>query len=690
MSNSAFLPQNDDVLGRDKDRFDVAMQRSESSDDDFSYFRPLGLESRLSVSFAPDGTSIFSHESNLNETFGHMLSADQLESRILDAFREWTRHGNVDVGVVHDNGDAFGVPGRSIGDDRFGDVRIGAFPMSSDVYAIALSQGEFVSERGRATFSSTVTRNLKMQITFFSVALHEVGHSLGLDHSDNPASVMHRDSRLGQLSRFDVAEFQNIYGVRSLDPNEFEERNDSFAEATEIKFDDDFANRGFLPSVIFGDVINQQDFDFFEFEIPSDYTGDISFRIVSEGISVLAPNFSVFDEFGNALTSRSSSSNSGDTLVITLDASQLTEKGFVSVSGNGAEQFGSYALVSTLDQRLGIDEDLINDVVHGSEFVFLDQEDVAGYLFDPDGYLFSEDNHTDDDHESAGTLFTEEGYSPFSRFHHNASLLDQTDIDVYNISVPDFEPNETNVILNVSLRSVNVGGMIPRVSLFDDTGTEVSSNLLVNGLGEYIIQTDQITSETSYFVHVAADDFLPFNTGNYELTVSYTDELVVFEELVAGRLGVGFVANGSQKDYHTLHIAESQMFQFAFEADELARNQDALLWVSIYDELGGLVYQAATRDGERRTANATYFSPGSYTIEVESAAQRLSQYRSVLNYRLFGINVGGPQGPTFNDPTDSPFDKNDDGEYVYPDDVITEASFVFVVWLGIKSVRSTR
>ena len=122
------------------------------------------------------------------------------------------------------------------------------------------------------------------------------------------------------------------------------------------------------------------------------------------------------------------------------------------------------------------------------------------------------------------------------------------------------------------------------------------------------------------------------------------------------------------------------MFQFAFEADPLRFGMQALIWISIYDQDDNLVYQAATRSGERRTAYTTYLRPGSYKIEVEQAATTGSRPRPTpqISYRLLGIDVGGSQGPAFHDPTASPFDKNENGDYVYPDDVISSETFVLV------------
>lgn len=51
--------------------------------------------------------------------------------------------------------------------------------------------------------------------SFFAVVLHELGHSLGLDHSDRPDSVMYfsYSKSTGVLSSDDIQGIQHIYGV---------------------------------------------------------------------------------------------------------------------------------------------------------------------------------------------------------------------------------------------------------------------------------------------------------------------------------------------------------------------------------------------------------------------------------------------------------------------------------------------
>ncbi len=651
---------------------DDAERDSEDDEDAHNspFARPAGLSNRLTVSFAADGTSIFDQSSEMFSAFATMLNSDQIIDTILTGFNTWAQHGNLDIGLVADSGDPFGTPGRSFGDPRFGDVRIGAIPMPSDVYAVALGQGDFVS----GTFAGDILFNSNAKFRdaehFFSVALHEVGHALGLKHTRDVNSTMHRFSTRTELSGADILTFQDLYGLRNLDSHDEDDsnNNDSMDQATQIEFSDENQEEGGTPSIIFGDISQANDVDYFKVDVPDDYSGTVTFRVVSEGISQLAPSVSLYSKDGDLVEQVDSGKKHGDLITISAPAADSLGRFFLKVTGLTAAARGSFSVATTLDDRNTIDSEMIMQVAKGQEFLQLDQEDIAEYFVAPDDYLLNEDGHGDDDPGSAMTLDTEDGYEMSSRYVHKASLLDDQDIDTYEIKSLKFDSSE-NYAMNVAVRAVDVGGMIPKARLLDQDGNEVPSQITVNGHGEFIIQADAIESDQEYFISITSDRLLPFKSGNYELTISYSPEPVVFDAWASGSLDSGV------KKYHSLHVAESQVIQFAFEADPLPGQPNVMAWATIYDENGVIVYQNATRGGERRTANTVFFKPGSYTVEIENG---VGSSFAGLDYRLVGIDVGESQGPKFSDPSDSPFDQNPAGDYIYPDGVVTDANFVLV------------
>ena len=211
--------------------------------------------------------------------------------------------------------------------------------------------------------------------------------------------------------------------------------------------------------------------------------------------------------------------------------------------------------------------------------------------------------------------------------------------------------------------------MTPSLKLMDRSGNVVATEVAINGNGEFAIQLANFQQSTEYLIAVESDSLLAFRDGNYELVISHSSEPLAFRELAVGQF------DSTQKKYHSLHVARAQMFQFGLEASASTGSGNAGVWASIYDQNGNVVYQVTARSGERRTSNTVMLLPGSYTIEIEKAAGSVF---SNLGYRLIGIDVGDPQGPEFTDPSDSPFDQDDDGDFVFPDDVVVKENFVVV------------
>jgi hypothetical protein len=194
-------------------------------------------DGNLSLSFAPDGTSIGGLHSTLLESFNAIAPEAQWKEAILRAFQTWAVETNATVGVVPDNGADFGVAGLSRSDPRFGDIRIGAAPLDSGVFAIAVSASDVLS----GTWVGDVIFNSNAQFAnldeVFAVALHEAGHVFGIGHSENPLSPMHVHgiTPVTALTPADIGAIRSLYGVPQSDANERANSNDTMAGATQLK-----------------------------------------------------------------------------------------------------------------------------------------------------------------------------------------------------------------------------------------------------------------------------------------------------------------------------------------------------------------------------------------------------------------------------------------------------------------------
>ncbi len=648
----------DELLNDDED---------DPGENDEAYLKSSFLPNRITVSFVPDGTPVLGQTSNLFTAFAGLLSPAAIESAFLTSLQTWALHGNLDVGLVPDSGDPLGISGQVVGDPRFGDIRITAAPLAGDVYAVAMGQAEAVS----GTWAGDILFNSNAQFDspehFFAVALHEVGHALGLKHTRALDSVMHRFSRLTALSAGDIAAFQELYGLRQLDGNDLDsnQNNDTRERATVIELDSHGVEPGTWPSVMSGDLHAASDLDFFRFDTPSGYLGPLRFEVDTRRISFAAPTLTLLNEAGEVLQAVTADDVWGDVIALEFTPTEERQRFFIRVESSTGSGLGRYALITRLLDRDAVSEDLLRRVVREPAFADLDEDDLAEFFADPENYQFGFEDGADDTFAGAIALESEDGYGAFARMTYRGSLSSASDVDLYQLQAAEFEGAGTPV-LNLSVRSLQTQGMVPMIRVFDAAQQAVPAEVVVNGQGEIALQIRNYVAGAAYYLEVSADDLLPFLAGSYELTVSYSAEPVQFTSRAQGTL------NGQATQYHTLHVAESQLMQFALELAPGAGLSD-LVWATVYDASGAVVYQGAARSGERRTRVATYLAPGSYRVEIAASSAALAG----LDYNLLGVTIGDRQGPTFSDPSSSPFERRPDGQYVYPGDVVTDATFVF-------------
>src|SRR5690606_11816346 len=91
----------------------------------------------LTLSFATDGASVGGVASNLQQSLGARSSADAWRTTLARAFQSWAVLGEINVGLVADDGQPVGLPGPLQGRAGAGDLRVSARPLSSNVLAIA-------------------------------------------------------------------------------------------------------------------------------------------------------------------------------------------------------------------------------------------------------------------------------------------------------------------------------------------------------------------------------------------------------------------------------------------------------------------------------------------------------------------------------------------------------------------------
>lgn len=632
--------------------------------------------SRLTLSFAPDGAKIAGHSSDLFAAMDAQATRAVWQGAILKAFETWGREANLNFGLHADSGAAFGILGPSQGDDRFGDIRVGAQSMSSDVLSISVPHDPFLA----GTWAGDMLLNSDkifsdVPTELLAIALHEAGHVLGLRHSDRTDSVMFSHANgLTALSAGDIADIRALYGRRGPDANEGSNGNDSFARATQIKFSQvSDGYDGSTPLIMFGDIGSTTDADYFSLRPLLGYSGPVSLRVRTSGLSLLAPRVTLYDSAGQVLRQAEVTGAEGGDLTLKLDV--MDPHGiFLRVEGRNQEGFGigRYGVVATFDGRLTVPKAKI-DALLVSNVDTLQKQDFDEILADPNTATFNDDLHTDDTFLLAASPKSTPGYLKNSHYEWIANLSDAADLDFSSIKSPTTAPGSATV-MTVSLRAMKFNGVLPRISVFDRNMQPLAAKVLVHDAGRLTVELAGLEQNKGYFVKLGPGEGA-HALGNYAVAIDYGTTTAPLTPMADGALDSAVRNHGD-----TLYIARAQLFQFTLGVDAVTATPGTTVKMTLVDELGKVVLALTTAIGETFSSPAVLLTPGKYTVKFVVKTADGSAPGSV-NYHLAGAALSEPIGPALEDPTLTPryVSPSNPALYLYPNGVLSLIPFLFVL-----------
>jgi hypothetical protein len=628
---------------------------------------PWPDSTHLTLSFAPDGTAIAGHQSDLFSAMNANLPRATWQREILRAAQTWAAAANVSVGVVSDGGQPFGTPGLNQGDSRFGDIRVGGQPMAAGALAVSVPHDPFLS----GTWSGDVLFNTAIQFKgnsglLYSVALHEFGHVFGLEDNTDPASAMYNNA--GQihtgLSAGDVAAVQSLYGARAPDANEGSGGNDTPAKATHLS-----AGDGTIPAVAFSDVTTVGDVDYFAVQPPSGYQGGMTVRVQSTGVGLLAPKVTVTDSAGNVFESEAPANPVGATLTVVVKQADPTRTYFVRVEGATADVFGvgRYGLAVTFPARSTVPAATLDLVLRGP-YDGLSPSDLAQLLRNPGQAVVNDDGGADDTEVNATRLAPTRGGNTLAHYGIVASLATAADVDFYRFSA-DVRAGAANV-LTASVAAVDANGTVPRLQLFDRDLQPVPSQVLTNGNGTFTVQATGLTPQGNYYLRVAADPAAAHPAGNYTLSLDLGGRVAVLNGFTRGEVPV----RKGPADVRTLYVARPQLFQFLLAAEWVGPASAAAVQMTITDLAGTVLYSLTARVGDVASGPAVLLTPGEYRVRFTAVGG------TGLTFTLRGGALTDPIGPALSDPTLAPryLDPASPSRFLYPGDVFSDQPFLWV------------
>jgi Matrixin len=596
-----------------------------------TFGNPWPDASHLTLSFAPDGTPVDGATSTLQQTLNAVAPTAAWQREILRAFQTLAVQANINIGVVGDQGLALGSPGRPQGDNRFGDIRLVGEPLSTDSEMAIASPFEFTSGTWagdvRLATNAAFGINKAGTVDLFTAMLHEAGHTLGLDHSPDPASVMYENylgPRTG-LSAGDIANIQALYGARTPDIFEGAAGNNTLASASSLSLPSN--PDGSLGIGLDADLTSSTDIDVYKFSVPLNY-GGLTVSLQTAGLSLLISKITLLDSSGNVVSTAAATNPQNGNLVIKVSQLQVLKTYYLKVERNSSDVFGigGYHLNITLSPLLS---SLIST--------------LTGTTTTITSTLLNNDLHTNDSFLTAGLLSTLGTNQTDSRFDYayRASISDSSDVDFYKIKAPMPPAGWTNV-MTAMVWGMDNGGLIPNVSVYDANQNVVPADILVNENGVKTVQVVGAVGGANYYVKVAADQPKgPNNVGNYFLGIDFSTKAVQLNIFLQGALD----ASNTQIS-PVLNVQQNTLFHFVLSADA---NADVAVNLTIVDQNGVTVSTIIAQRG--KPLSLTYmFLKGAYTFRI-SAVATSSAPPPPLTFSLTGLDLTDPIGPQPDDPT---------------------------------------
>lgn len=307
------------------------------------------MKDRLTYSIPADGVFWYHGINSLNSSFDSLLGPGW-KLAIAEAISEWSSAANIDIAEVTDQGGDSDYGGLAQGDPRFGDIRIGGYDFQNQV-VMALTESPPPSGYTRAgdvQINTGLNWNLGKDFDFQTVILHELGHSLGLEHPTDATSIMFEryQGTRRVLEPGDLQGLLEIYGPRRPDALNTQGFGLSLVSPIQVPQPDLGSRSSIVKSL---SLAKPGDTDYFEVQVPQGFIGtSLIVTASAKSLSMLSPKLSLIAGDGALIQSSSSPGVWGSAVSLKIGQVQAgqTLRFRVDASESGRFDIGGFALTA--------------------------------------------------------------------------------------------------------------------------------------------------------------------------------------------------------------------------------------------------------------------------------------------------------------------------------------------------------
>lgn len=308
----------------------------------------------ITISFEPDGTNLGGVYSDLNSVFNGNSSLAGWQNEIIRAAQVWAAQTDINFLVVSDSGAAIGSGSYQQGSTTIGDIRIGGYDFQTSSLAGAAypAPDTNYSAGGDIEFNTAAAWSIGGVggYDLFTVAVHEIGHALGLAHSSTSAAEMYGQytNAKPSLHSDDIAGIRNIYSnnnARGNDRYDKPSNNNTWGDASNITGPLVRSKKWAIINDL--DITSSSDVDYYKVSIPNYAGNTLTVRVQSAGLSLLAPKATLYNGAGSVIATATGSSSS--TLTLSVSGISNNDWYYIRVEGAPGSDFNTGAYGLTLD-----------------------------------------------------------------------------------------------------------------------------------------------------------------------------------------------------------------------------------------------------------------------------------------------------------------------------------------------------